>query len=285
MNILIAVAFLGILGLISGIILSFAEKKFEVKVDPKVEEIMQYIPSANCGGCGYPGCAAFSEALVAGKVSISGCVAISKANAAMVNKILGIAGKSDAQTDPLAEKAALIRCQGLDTEEYKNFEYTGVETCQAAVLLQNGPWKCPHRCMGLGSCVAACPFDAIKMGPHHLPIVDEEKCVACGKCVVACPKQIIELAPKIKTVHVLCVSTEVGKDVVKMCKVGCIACGLCKKACPVDAIVIENNLARIDYTKCIDCGKCVTVCPRKTIIKEAVADAKADAQAAEKEPA
>jgi electron transport complex protein RnfB len=122
--------------------------------------------------------------------------------------------------------------------------------------------------MGLGSCVAACPFDAIKIGDQHLPVVDEDKCVACGKCVLACPKNLIELVDKEQTVHVKCNSTEKGADTRKLCKVGCIGCGLCTKVCAYDAISVIDNLARIDYEKCTQCGACVVKCPQNSIIME-----------------
>lgn len=194
-------------------------------------------------------------------------------NRKKIEELLGL-NKVDAPEKKPVYKAALIKCNGLDTDEYKKFEYMGVPNCQAAVLLQNGPWLCPHRCMGLGSCVAACPFGAIKIGPHHLPEVDEDKCVACGKCVLACPKQLIELVDKEKTVHVKCNSTDRGAEVRKVCKVGCIGCGLCVKVCAYDAIKVENNLAHIDYEKCVGCGACVAKCPQKTIIMEQSPDFK-----------
>ncbi len=267
MQILTAVLALGILGFIFGAVLSFASKKFEVKIDPKIEQTLELLPGANCGGCGFPGCAGFAEAIVTKGAAPTLCPVMAAENRKKIEDLLGL-NKIDAPEKKPVYKAALVKCNGLDTDEYKKFEYMGVPNCQAAVLLQNGPWLCPHRCMGLGSCVAACPFDAIKIGPHHLPEVNEDKCVACGKCVLACPKQLIELVDKEKTVHVKCNSTDRGAEVRKVCKVGCIACGLCVKVCAYDAIKVENNLAHIDYEKCVGCGACVAKCPQKTIIME-----------------
>jgi Na+-translocating ferredoxin:NAD+ oxidoreductase RNF subunit RnfB len=267
MQILSAVLVLGGLGFIFGAILSYASKKFEVKVDPRIEETLDLLPGANCGGCGYPGCAGMAEAIVLKGVPVSFCPVISAENRQLIEELVGGDDEGEEKKKPVF-KAALIKCNGLDTEEFQKFEYQGVPDCQAAVLLQSGPWLCPHRCLGLGSCVKACPFDAIKIGENHLPIVDEDKCVACGKCVLACPKQLIDLVDKEQTVHVKCNSPEKGADTRKLCKVGCIGCQLCKKVCAYDAIIIENNLARIDYEKCVGCGACVAKCPQGTIIME-----------------
>lgn len=258
---------LGVMGFIFGAILSYASVKFEVKVDPLVEKTLELLPGANCGGCGHPGCAAMAEAIVKKGEPVTSCPVISSLNRIKIEELLGLRKVGQEVKKPVV-KAALVKCNGLDSDEYKKFEYMGVPNCQAAVLLQNGPWLCPHRCMGLGSCASACPFDAIKIGPHHLPIVDEDKCVACGRCVLACPKQLIEMVDKEKTVHVKCNSVEKGADTRKVCKVGCIGCMLCTKVCAYDAIKVENNLARIDYEKCVDCGACVAKCPQKTIIME-----------------
>ena len=276
MPILSAVLVLGCLGFIFGALLSYASRKFEVKVDPRVEKTIDLLPGANCGGCGFPGCAGFASALVAGNAEVTACPVLGEANKVLIQQLLGGDDKGEsASGKPLVKKAALVRCNGLPAEEYKKFDYQGIHDCQAAVLLLSGQWLCPHRCIGMGSCMKACPFDAITMGENDLPIVDEARCVACGKCVLACPKQLIEMVDKSKTVHVKCNSPEKGADTRKVCKVGCIGCQLCKKVCAYDAITIENNLARIDYDKCVECGACVARCPQKTIIKEGEPDYKA----------
>lgn len=264
-QIISSIAVLGGLGFIFGAILSYASKKFEVIVDPKVEQTLELLPGANCGGCGFPGCAGLAEAIVKKGVSVTACPVISSINRQKIDELLG-RSQVPKNGETVVVKAALVKCNGLDTEEFQKFEYMGVQNCQAATLLQHGPWLCPHRCMGFGSCVAACPFDAIKIGEHHLPIIDEEKCVACGKCVLACPKQLIELVDKSKTVHVKCNSHDRGSETRKVCKVGCIGCKLCEKVCAYDAIKVTDNLAHIDYDKCVDCGACVAKCPQNTII-------------------
>ena len=60
-NVVIALLVLGILGLVFGVILAVASKIFEVKTDPRFPEIMDCLPGANCGGCGYAGCSAAAK--------------------------------------------------------------------------------------------------------------------------------------------------------------------------------------------------------------------------------
>ena len=129
----------------------------------------------------------------------------------------------------------------------------------------DGPKSCSFGCIGMASCVVACPFDAIVMGDDDLPKIDRKKCTACGKCIEICPKGVLVMAPLKSEYHIMCNSQDCGPDVMKSCKVGCIGCGKCVKVCPVGAITLDNNLAKIDYTKCTNCGACVDVCPTKAI--------------------
>ena len=255
-----AILVLGGLGFVFGGILAFASQKFHVEINPKILEVQALLPGANCGGCGFPGCAGLACAIVEKGESPSKCPVMGPENRKKIIELMGLAENLD-----VVPKAALVRCNGLPGEEYKKFDYHGIEDCQAAVLLLNGPQLCPHRCIGMGSCMRACAFGAIKMGENELPIIDIEKCTSCGKCLLACPKQLIKLVPKARKVHVKCNSPEKGADTRKVCKVGCIGCRLCEKVCAYGAIIVENNLARIDYEKCVECGACVAKCPQKSI--------------------
>ena len=66
-NIIFAVLVLGAIAIVFGLILSVAAKVFEVKVDERLPKIQECLAGANCGGCGYPGCAGCAEAILAGK--------------------------------------------------------------------------------------------------------------------------------------------------------------------------------------------------------------------------
>ncbi|MFZ2955341.1 MAG: RnfABCDGE type electron transport complex subunit B [Candidatus Ozemobacteraceae bacterium] len=255
-----AIGILGGLGLVFGGLLAFAATKFRVDIDPLIEQVTALLPGANCGGCGYPGCSGLACAMVQQGVSLSTCPVMKEENRKRIGELLGRdAGSAVA-------KVAFVRCGGLPGEEYEKFEYKGISGCQAAVLIAHGNKLCPHRCLGMGSCEKACPFGAITMGDDELPIIDDDKCTACGKCVPACPKGLILLTDKTKRTRVRCNSPEKGADVRKVCKVGCIGCRLCEKACKYGAVIIENNLARIDPEKCVECGACVAKCPQKTIV-------------------
>ncbi|MDH4161680.1 MAG: Fe-S cluster domain-containing protein [Nitrospirota bacterium] len=248
------------LGVVFGIALAIVASKFMVKMDPKVEQVRETLPGANCGACGFAGCMGYAEAVVGNPDVASNLCAPGKG--AVAEKIAQITGKAAAKVDP---KIARVFCQGGKSKSQKKFIYTGVMDCTAAVLAAGGDKSCEFGCLGYATCMRACPFDAITMSDDSLPVINPEKCTACGKCVAACPKQVIELAKMSKPVVVSCHSRDKGIDVKKKCQVGCIACGMCVRTCPVDAIKVDNNLARIDHEKCISCGLCVKKCPTNAI--------------------
>jgi Na+-translocating ferredoxin:NAD+ oxidoreductase RNF subunit RnfB len=255
-----AVALLAVLGVIFGIALAVVASKFVVKVDPKVDQVRETLPGANCGACGFAGCMGYAEAVVGNPDVAPNLCAPGKSPVAQ--KIAQITGKSAGAVDP---KIARVFCQGGRSKSQRRFIYSGVMDCTAAVLAAGGDKSCDFGCLGYATCMRACPFDAITMSADSLPLINKEKCTACGKCVAACPKQVIELGLMSKAVVISCHSRDKGIDVKKKCQVGCIACGICVRTCPVDAIKIDNNLARIDHNKCITCGLCVKKCPTNAI--------------------
>lgn len=248
------------LGIVFGVALALVAARFVVKVDPKVEQVRETLPGANCGACGFAGCMGYAEA-VAGNpdVAVSLCA---PGKSPVAEKIAVITGKKAEKVDP---KIARVFCQGGTSLSQRKFIYTGVQDCTAAVLAAGGDKSCEYGCLGYGTCMRACPFGAITMSADNLPVIHPDKCTACGKCVAACPKQVIELALASKAVVISCHSRDKGIDVKKKCQVGCIACGICVRTCPVNAIAIDNNLARIDHSKCIVCGLCVKKCPTSAI--------------------
>lgn len=263
--ILVAVISLGAIGLISAIVLFVASKKFAVYEDPRIGEVAEVLPQANCGGCGYPGCAGFAEACVkAGSLEGKLCPVGGQPVMARVAAILGLEATS---AEP---KVAVVRCNGSCEHRPRTTRYDGVSSCAVANATYGGETDCTFGCLGCGDCVDACQFDAIHMNPETgLPEVDENACTACGACVKACPRRIIELRPKGKNnrrVYVSCVNKDKGAQTRKACSVGCIGCGKCVKVCPFEAITLENNLAYIDPAKCKLCRKCEAECPQGAIL-------------------
>lgn len=259
-GIIIAAVLVGGVGLFIGLFLGVAGKKFEVEIDEKEINVREQLPGNNCGGCGYPGCDGLAAAIAKGEAPVNGCPVGGAAVAAKIAAIMGQeAGESVRMT-------AFVKCAGDCEKAAQSYEYTGVQDCKMAALMQNGGSKtCAFGCLGFGSCVKACAFDAIHI-VNGIAVVDKEKCKACGKCVAQCPKRLIELIPYDQKQAVACSSKDKGKAVMNACKVGCIGCKKCEKECPKEAIKVVDNVAHIDTEKCINCGKCKETCPRKIIV-------------------
>lgn len=261
MTIIFAILSLGVLGLIFGILLGFASKAFEVKVDPKIPMIREVLPGANCGGCGYAGCDAYSEAVVNGEAKANLC---SVGGATIVEKIGEILGVS---VDAADKKVAFVKCNGECDNAKSNYEYVGVNDClEASLMIGEGAKACSYGCLGLGSCVSVCEFGALSI-TNGIAKINEEKCTNCGACINICPKGLIESVPEKSKVRVECNSKDMGKVVRENCSVGCIGCRICEKNCPKDAIHVSNNLALVDYNKCVNCTLCAQKCPTKAVKK------------------
>ncbi len=262
-EVIYSVASLAGIGTASAIILYFVAQKFNVIEDPRIDEVDEVLPGANCGGCGYAGCRAFAENIVADE-SLEGknCPVGGADVMGVIAEVLGLEAAS------VAPQIAVVRCNGTKENAVKKVAYDGATTCQFAHALFSGESGCPHSCLGLGDCVFACEFDAIEIDEvTGLPVVNDN-CVACGACVTACPRSVIELRPKGKKdrrIHVCCVNQEKGGVAKKNCQVACIGCGKCVKTCPFDAIKLENSLAYINPDACKLCRKCVAECPTGAI--------------------
>lgn len=246
------------LGVLFGVILAIASKVFAVKVDERIPQVQECLPGANCGGCGFSGCAALAEAIVKGEAAPNSCNACSPGGLAQIGAIMGI------EVVAQAPMHAYVMCSGnCNTAKFK-YRYEGAADCIAAEKMGGGDKACPNGCIGLGTCVAACQFEAISV-KDGLAVVDPAKCSGCGACANVCPKHLISIIPVSSKYIVQCHSAETGVNTRKQCAAGCIACKICEKNCPVGAITVTDFVASIDQSKCIGCGKCAEKCPRKII--------------------
>lgn len=251
------------LGVIFGMFISFANKKWSVEVDPRIHEVDEILPKGQCGSCGYPGCMAYAEAVVTNPdVPVNLCA---PGKEAVAKKVAEITGK---KAEALETKIAFVRCSGTYEKAVRTGLYKGVRDCVSANIIVGGDKGCTYGCLGYGTCVKVCMFDALHMSPEGIPVVNPDKCTGCGKCATVCPRTIITLvSPDIK-VKVNCNSHDKGAVVRKICKAGCIGCGMCSKDCPYGAIVIENFLATVDSKICLEkCSDpvCLKRCPTKVI--------------------
>lgn len=262
-GVIIAAAVVGVIGLVIGLLLGVAGELFKVKVDEREMQVRDLLPGVNCGACGYAGCDGLAAAIAASEAPVDGCPVGGPDVAKAVGAVMGVSAEEK------EKQVAFVKCAGTCDKAASKYEYHGLPDCRmASVAPGKGEKKCTYGCMGFGTCVKACPFDAIHI-VDGIALVDKEKCVACGKCISSCPNQLIELVPY-KSQHIVaCSSHDKGKQVKEACSTGCIGCTLCVKQCEFEAIRMDQNLAVIDYNKCTNCGKCAEKCPVKVITKGA----------------
>ena len=267
MQILIAIGILGGLGLVFGLVLAVASKVFYVETDPRLDELNECLPGANCGGCGYAGCGGYAEAVLKGEAAIGKCASGGDECAAKMAEIMGV------KAEKTVRRVAMVRCSGYKRKDaegktiglLEKGNYEGVHDCLAATKVAGrGHTICKYGCLGFGNCVEACKYDAIHV-VDGVARVDFDKCVGCMSCAAACPRGIITGVEYGEHIVISCASHAKGNVTTRGCTLGCIGCGLCKKVCPKGAITLDKNLAVIDYTKCDNCGLCVSVCPKKMI--------------------
>jgi Na+-translocating ferredoxin:NAD+ oxidoreductase subunit B len=241
--IITAAALMGAIGLLFAVFLVFANRKFAVETDPKLDKVEAVLPGVNCGGCGYASCALYAQAIVEEGEDLNLCVVGGAETTSAVARVMGVEVSGER-----AEKlVAVVFCQGDNEASKFPGVYKGIEDCAAAIYSQDVSKRCKYGCVGMGSCVKSCPFDAIHLSEGGIPYVDAEKCTACGNCVRACPRDLIELHPVSHNSFVYCKSQDPGPVARKVCSKACIACRACVRAAEKDenaeAVTMQGNLA------------------------------------------
>lgn len=258
-SIIFAVVLVAAIGLIVGVVLAVASVLMAVPRDEKADAILEQLPGANCGACGFSGCSGYAAALSAGKAELGLC---SPGGQAVVDAVAPIIGKESVQAEP---KTAFVHCTGTNDNTSPVALYQGMRTCAAAAQLYSGLGSCTYGCIGLGDCTAVCEYNAIKV-VNGVAVVDSALCAACGKCTAACPHKLITIEPKRPHAIVRCVNRDKGAQTRKMCEAGCIGCMKCVKTCEHGAVQVNEFRAVIDPDKCTGCGKCAENCPRGIIV-------------------
>ncbi|WP_289997351.1 electron transport complex subunit RsxB [Photorhabdus laumondii] len=161
----IAIGALSALGLIFGLILGFAARRFQVEEDPIVENIDDILPQSQCGQCGYPGCRPYAEAIANNGEMINKCAPGGEPVMLKISELLGIDPQpldGDANLQNPARKVAFI-----DEEN----------------------------CIGCTKCIQACPVDAIVGATRAMHTIVEDLCTGCDLCVAPCPTDCITMIP------------------------------------------------------------------------------------------
>lgn len=271
------VAIMSVLGAVFAFLLGIVSKLTYIPIDPKVEEVLEALPGANCGACGYPGCSGCAEAIASGKAPVNACVI---GGEKVTNNVASIMG---GEAEFGQRYVASVKCQGDRDMTDELYSYSGgINDCRIMSQYHGGCKSCSYGCLGCGSCQAVCDFGAIKM-INGLAVINQEKCTSCLKCIKICPKHIIELVPYGAVAQVKCSNPEFGKDVKSACKVGCIGCGICVRLAP-EEFALKGRLAHATYHDGYDMEKAkeaAAKCPGKCIVVNENGDVNAKAHAEE----
>lgn len=255
--VLIAVLVVAGIGLLIGLILAIASIVMAVPKDEKAEAVLELLPGANCGACGYSGCAGYASALSKGEAKVGLCPVGGEKCTEAVGKLLGVSGET-------VKKIAHIHCMGSCDNTQNKAEFQGINSCLSASRYGSGITACTFGCLGFGDCANACLSEAITVC-NGVAVVDPEKCGGCGLCAEACPRKLITVVDVKEQAVVRCSNHEKGAVAKKACKTACIGCMKCMKVCEAGAITVKDFCASIDPEKCTGCGACVENCPSKCI--------------------
>ena len=259
-----AVVVVAVMGGLFGFLLSWAEKKLAVKKNEKEEALEAIMPGANCGGCGYAGCAAYADAVASGEAPIGLCNPGGSALAAKMAEIMGVAAPETEQR----KKVAHVFCKGDCNVSKQDYTYQGISDCNSAALLFGGANTCKSGCMRLGSCIAVCPVGAISKNAEGHIVVDEDACISCEKCTRVCPTGAIRMLYEDSEFVVDCSSHEKGAVVRSQCSVGCIGCMICQKKFPESGFSVDRFLSSFDQTASHgQAEQALEACPVKVIVK------------------
>jgi len=256
-----SVAILGGLGFTFGTLIAVANARLKVWEDPRIDDVTDLLPGANCGACGFAGCRAFAEAVINGDTPPAECTVMSEGEREEVAGYLGV------DAGAAAKRVARLLCAGSSDVAPWKADYVGIGSCGAAVAVSGGGKGCPWGCLGLGDCAVACDFEAITMSPFGLPVVDPEKCTACEDCVDACPLNLFTILPTDAHLLVQCRNLLEGDDATAVCEVACNACTRCVTDSAAGLIRMDRGLAVVDYEKIeIESPKAAERCPTGAII-------------------
>ena len=227
------------LAVVLSYILGWASKKFQVDVDERVLTIIEALPGANCGGCGYVGCGEYAEAVALESEAVTKCTVGGQSCARQVAAIMGV---EIGETLPYRP---IVHCGAHYADRLGRTEYRGEMQCAAANLVTDVQ-GCTYGCLGFGDCARVCNFDALHV-IDGLATVDYEKCTGCGACAKVCPRNIITLTAfkSDQMLAVTCSNKDKGKDVIAVCNVGCIGCGACARTSSL--FTLKDNLSTINY--------------------------------------
>ncbi len=267
MDLLITIVLIAAIGLLCGLAIYIVYISVPHKVPglKKIDEINKLLPGMNCGACGYAGCFAFAQQVVNNpQLAASASCPVLLGDSHVVKQLevaLGVTIDADAMS-----KKAMVRCTGASEQV---FEYTGIPSCKAAILIARGFKRCPFACLGMGDCERVCKYDAITIDPEKRTAhIDYVKCTGCGLCAKECPQKLIEMVPGRTTIAFRCNYPELknipGRE---RCENACIHCRKCFKACRYEAISWKKEQAVPEFhpEKCTLCGECIEVCPNRTL--------------------
>lgn len=250
-------------GLLLGFIISLASHFLSVPKEERIEQIEELLPGANCGACGFAGCAAYAEAIVLNGAPLTRCTSLNADGLQQIGEIMG--QKVEAQAEP---EKAFIACHAAPFDkEATQFLYGGLADCNSRALFYKGPKKCKYGCLGGGSCIEVCPVNAIYRNKRNRVVIDRKKCISCRKCLEVCPMNVIRMIPESANYAVACSHPGKGVQTKADCGVGCLGCSLCVKNSPEGGFFMDGFLAKIDYACSGDRAKAAEKCPVHCIVE------------------